>query len=62
MRPAVTDSPPDLTLIVSGQELGSLEPCGCAEGQLGGFARRDSILLQLASERELVTPGIAFRV
>ena len=49
MRPVATDSPPDLTLIVSGQELGYLEPCGCAEGQFGGFSRRDSVLLQLAS-------------
>ena len=49
MRPAATDPQPDLTLIVSGQELGYLEPCGCAEGQLGGFPRRDSILLQLAT-------------
>ena len=49
MRPATTGSPPDFTLVVSGQELGYLEPCGCAEGQIGGFPRRDSVLLQLAS-------------
>ena len=35
--------------MVSGQELGYLEPCGCAEGQIGGFPRRDSVLLQLAN-------------
>lgn len=50
MRPATTGSRPDLTLIVSGQEFGYLEPCGCAEGQIGGFPRRDSILFQLTSE------------
>ena len=49
MRPAATESPPDFTLVVSGQELGYLEPCGCAEGQIGGFPRRDSALLQLTS-------------
>ncbi|RKU33248.1 hypothetical protein C6499_01845 [Candidatus Poribacteria bacterium] len=49
MRPAATESPPDFTLVVSGQELGYLEPCGCAEGQIGGFPRRDSMLLQLTS-------------
>lgn len=49
MRPATTESPPDFTLVVSGQELGYLEPCGCAEGQIGGFPRRDSVLLQLAN-------------
>ena len=49
MRPTATESPPDFTLVVSGQELGYLEPCGCAEGQIGGFPRRDSVLLQLAN-------------
>ncbi len=49
MRPAATESPPDFTLVVSGQELGYLEPCGCAEGQIGGFPRRDSVLLQLTN-------------
>jgi len=36
-----------LTLLVSGEELGYLEPCGCADGQLGGFPRRDSQIQQL---------------
>ncbi len=49
MRPATTESSLHFTLVVSGQELGYLEPCGCAEGQIGGFPRRDSMLLQLAS-------------
>ncbi len=49
MRPVTTESPPDFTLVVSGQELGYLEPCGCAEGLIGGFPRRDSVLLQLAT-------------
>jgi hypothetical protein len=49
MRLATTVPPPDFTLVVSGQELGYLEPCGCTEGQIGGFPRRDSVLLQLAS-------------
>lgn len=45
-----------MTLIVSGQKLDYLEPCGCAEGQLGGFPRRDSILLQLASDGKNLLP------
>ena len=49
MRLATPGPPPDFTLVVSGQELGYLEPCGCAEGQIGGFPRRDSMLLQLTS-------------
>ena len=48
-RSTAIEYPPDLTLIVSGSELGYLEPCGCVEGQIGGFPRRDSVLLQLAS-------------
>ncbi len=44
----LTEVEPDLTLLISGEELGYLEPCGCAEGQLGGFPRRDSVIQQLA--------------
>lgn len=47
MRPTAAKSPSDLTLVISGQELGYLSPCGCAEGQIGGFPRRDSALSQL---------------
>ena len=47
MRPTEVESAPNLTLLVSGEELGYLEPCGCAEGQLGGFPRRDSVIQQL---------------
>ena len=46
MRPTAK-SLPDFTLVVSGQEIGYLSPCGCAEGQIGGFPRRDSALRQL---------------
>ena len=44
MRLTEVESGPNLTLLISGEELGYLEPCGCAEGQLGGFARRDSVI------------------
>ena len=49
MRPTAKPLP-DLSLVVSGQELGYLSPCGCAEGQIGGFPRRDSALRQLTRE------------
>ena len=49
MRSVEVQYSPEFTLVVSGQELGYLEPCGCAEGQIGGFRRRDSVLHQLAS-------------
>lgn len=50
MRPTKVKSLLDFTLVVSGQELGYLSPCGCAEGQIGGFPRRDSALLQLTRD------------
>ncbi|MCY3550547.1 MAG: multiheme c-type cytochrome [Candidatus Poribacteria bacterium] len=56
MRPATTEPPPDFTLVISGQELGYLEPCGCAEGQLGGIARRDSFLQQLRAHGNTIVP------
>ncbi len=48
MCPTEVESEHNLTLLISGEELGYLEPCGCAEGQLGGFPRRDSVIQQLA--------------
>lgn len=47
MRLTQVESGPNLTLLVSGEELGYLEPCGCAEGELGGFSRRASVIQQL---------------
>lgn len=43
---------PDGALVISGEMLGYLEPCGCAglENQKGGFSRRDSLLKQLAGK------------
>ncbi len=40
-------------LVISGEMLGYLEPCGCAglENQKGGFSRRDSLLKQLSEEK-----------
>lgn len=33
--------------MVLGEELGSLEPCGCAPGMLGGIARRETAIRQI---------------
>ena len=52
----LTEVEPDLTLLISGEELGYLEPCGCAEGQLGGFSRRDSVIQQLAVKGKTLLP------
>ena len=56
MRPTEVESGPNLTLLISGEELGYLEPCGCAEGQLGGFPRRDSVIQQLAVKGKTLVP------
>ena len=56
MRLTEVKSGPNLTLLISGEELGYLEPCGCAEGQLGGFARRDSVIQQLAVKGKTLVP------
>ena len=45
-----------VTLVFSGGELGYIEPCGCAEGQLGGIARRDSLLQQLRASENIILP------
>ena len=49
-------SPAAVTLILSGGEYGYLKPCGCSEGQLGGFARRDSLLTQMQAQSTAVIP------
>ena len=56
MRPTEVESELNLTLLISGEELGYLEPCGCAEGQLGGFPRRDSVIQQLAVKGKTLLP------
>jgi hypothetical protein len=44
---------PVLALLISGQQLGYIEPCGCTglENQKGGLARRYTFLQQLRRER-----------
>lgn len=42
------------TLFVTGCQLGSLRPCGCAGGQLGGLERLPGIFHQLPSERRFL--------
>ena len=44
---------PAVALVLSGQQLGYIEPCGCTglENQKGGLARRHTLIQQLSSER-----------
>lgn len=38
---------PTLALVLSGEQIGYLEPCGCSDKQSGGFARRGDLFQQL---------------
>src|SRR5437764_939868 len=38
---------PDVALLLSGESLGYLQPCGCSEPQKGGLARRYAFLQSL---------------
>ena len=38
---------PDLALVITGQQHGYLEPCGCTEGQKGGIGRRHNLIKRL---------------
>ncbi len=44
---------PAVALVLTGQQLGYIEPCGCTglENQKGGLARRHTLIRQLADER-----------
>jgi len=48
-------TPPQAALVFTGDIHGYLEPCGCAEGQLGGFALRGDLLRKLADEKKWPT-------
>ncbi|MDR4509860.1 MAG: hypothetical protein MRJ65_16775 [Candidatus Brocadiaceae bacterium] len=46
----------DLLILFSGEELGSLEPCGCFEGQIGGISRRYSLVEYYRKQKKQVVP------
>jgi len=43
-----------LTVFLTGNELGALQPCGCSGGQLGGFDRRWAVLNSASAQRRLI--------
>jgi len=43
-----------LTVFLTGNELGSMKPCGCSTGQLGGFSRRTAVLESVQPHRRLI--------
>ncbi len=46
----------EVLIVFSGEELGSLEPCGCFEGQIGGISRRSSLIDSLRKQKKTVIP------
>ncbi len=44
-------SKPKLALVLSGEQIGYLEPCGCSAKQSGGFARRGDLFSQLKARQ-----------
>lgn len=42
---------PDVALVISGQTVGYLQPCGCSPIQLGGLARRFNFVQSLIKDR-----------
>ena len=47
---------PDAVLVVSGQQIGYLEPCGCTEGQSGGLGRRADLMAELRDRGAPLVP------
>lgn len=50
------DRPADAVLLVSGQQNGYLEPCGCTDGQTGGLGRRADLMNQLREQGQDLVP------
>jgi hypothetical protein len=56
MRTASPPAPGDeeLVIFLTGNELGSLRPCGCSGGQLGGIEKRSAVFNTVPASRRLV--------
>jgi hypothetical protein len=56
--PAPVSQPPqandELVVFLTGSELGSLRPCGCSGGQLGGIEKRPVVFDEVPASRRLV--------
>jgi len=49
-----------LTVFLTGNELGALQPCGCSGGQLGGFDRRSAVLNSVPAAKRLIVDTGSF--
>jgi len=48
------DTTDELTVFLTGNELGALKPCGCSGGQLGGLDRRPAVLNSAPKHKRLI--------
>ena len=53
-EPRIPEKQQTLTIFLTGNTLSTIKPCGCAEGQLGGFDRRQAILNTVKPEQRLI--------
>jgi len=44
----------EVTIFLTGNELGALKPCGCSGGQLGGFDRRLAVFASVPKQKRLI--------
>ncbi len=50
--PDKTKSAPSIHIVLTGEENGYLEPCGCSEEQLGGLSKRHTLISHLKEKDE----------
>lgn len=54
LSPQVPPDSDELVLFFTGSEQGSLRPCGCSGGQLGGIEKRSAVFNRVPASRRLV--------
>jgi hypothetical protein len=54
LAPPPTQGDDELVVFLTGSELGSLRPCGCSGGQLGGIEKRSAVFNSVPVSRRLV--------
>jgi hypothetical protein len=52
--PSSVERPDRITIFLTGNELGALQPCGCSGGQLGGLDRRAAIFSAVPKHSRLI--------
>jgi hypothetical protein len=52
--PQVVQNRQSITVFFTGNELGSMKPCGCSGGQLGGFERLDAVFNTVDLQNRLI--------